>query len=272
MYMHQRLNGSNVASAVWIKLIAVTVAFPVLIKTGLPDAPAFYVFTGLAAMVWCINDLIYFRAVNEHGAALLARLSPLGLIAIFVAWFFIRPELLHQYLQDAPRFAAVCGVLLFSVLCAVSLRRCPFSWRALKAIWFVIVASVAGTFLVKEAVDSAAVAKGVFGYVGIEAAIMLVFYGLWFSLRDKTGGRAVFSRHGVKTGLVVSGFLVVAIILRTMAQQKVDHPAYVTMISMLDVVWLMILTPLSGWKDQSNKWAGLGIAASALALAFLKVR
>ncbi len=272
MYMHQRLKGSNAASAVWIKLIAVTVAFPVLLRTGLPQEPMFYIFTGLAAMVWCVNDLIYFRAVNEHGAALLARLSPLGLIAIFIAWFFIRPELLHQYLQDGPRFAAVCAVLLFCVGCAVAVRRCPFSWQALKSIWFVIVASVIGTFLVKEAVDAAPVAKGVFGYVGIEAALMLLFYGAWFSLRDKAGGRAVFSRHGVKTGLVVGGFLVAAIILRTAAQQKVDHPAYVTMISMLDVVWLMVLTPLSGWKDRSNKWAGLGIAASALALAFLKVR
>ncbi len=272
MYMHQRLNGIGAASAVWVKILAVCVAAPVLYRTGLPTEPLFYMWTALAAAIWCINDLIYFGNVTKHGAALLARLSPLGIILSFVAWFFVKPELFGRYMDDPVRFSLIGLTLLGAALSALAVRNCPFSWNALKAIWFVIFASVAGTFLVKEAVDIAPHTKGVFGYVGIEAALMLCFYAIYFRMRDRNTAQAVFTKHGALTGLIVGGFMVSGIILRTYAQQRVDHPAYVSLISMLDVVWLMVLARMSGWKDQSNKLAGFGLVLAAAMLAVLKIR
>jgi hypothetical protein len=55
------------------------------------------------------------------------------------------------------------------------------------------------------------------------------------------------------------------------AFDMVDHPSYVTAVCMLDVVWLMVISRIAGWKDESNKWAGMGIVAAAVALAFLKI-
>lgn len=272
MYMHQRLNGAASASAVWMKIVAVCVAAPVLYRTGLPNAPMFYAYTAAAAIIWCINDLIYFRNVTKHGAALLARLAPLGVILSFIAWFFIKPGLFDKYMHDPVRFILIGLTLTGAALSAFAVRRCPFSWNALKAIWFVIFAIVAGTFLVKEAVDIAPHTQGVFGYIGIEAALMLCFYAVYFHFREKNAVAAIFSKRGVLTGLIVGGFMASGIILRTYAQQRVDHPAYVSLISMLDVVWLMVLARLSGWKDQSNKGAGLGLVLAAAMLAILKLR
>lgn len=272
MYMHQRLGGTNVASAVWMKIFAVMVAIPVLIQVGLPQEPMFYVMTAAAAAIWCFNDLIYFEAVKNHGAALLSRLSPLGIILGFIAWFAIKPELLSRYMDDMPRFIGICLTLMVTVGCAMWLKRCDVSWRALKDIWPIIIAAVAGVLLVKSAVDYAPRDQGVFGYVGFEAALMLVFYTVYFSIKRRHAGREIFSKTGLKTGAIVGLCLMTGVVLRTYAQQAVDHPAFVTMISMLDVIWLIILTRLSGWKDDSNKIAGLGIVAAALALAFLKIR
>lgn len=272
MYMHQRMGGTNAASAVWMKIFAVMVAVPVLVQAGLPSEPMFYALTAGAAVIWCFNDLIYFEAVKNHGAALLARLSPLGIILGFVAWFIIKPELLGRYLEDMPRFTGICLTLSMAVGCAVWLKRCPVSWRALRDIWFIILAAVIGILLVKSAVDYAPRNQGVFGYVGFEAGLMLIFYTIYFSLKRKNAGREIFSREGLKTGGIVGLCLMTGVVLRTYAQKDVDHPAFVTTISMLDVVWLIILTRLSGWKDDSNKIAGLGIVLAALALAFLKIR
>lgn len=272
MYMHQRLGGTNVASAVWMKIFAVMIAIPVLSQVGLPQEPMFYVMTAGAAIIWCFNDLIYFEAVKNHGASLLARLSPLGIILGFVAWFAVKPALLGQYLEDIPRFAGVCATLLLAVGCATWLKRCPVSWAALKAIWPIILAAVVGIMLVKSAVDYAPRDQGVFGYVGFEAGLMLIFYFVYFSFKRKTAAREIFSKEGLRTGMIVGGFLVGSVILRTYAQKNVDHPAFVNMIAMLDVIWLIVLTRLSGWKDDSNKIAGLGIVIAALALAFLKIR
>ena len=272
MYMHQRLGGSNVASAIWMKLLAVGIAVPVLIRTGLPQDPVFYLLTAGAAIIWCFNDLIYFQAVKNHGAALLARLSPLGLILGFVAWFLIHPELLNRYMADMPRFIGICATLLLAMGCAMWLRQCAVSWRALKDIWYIIAASVIGILFVKSAVDYAPKDQGVFGYVGFEATLMLIFYAFYFGISRRATLGDVFSKTGLKTGGIVGLCLMTGVVLRTQAQQSVDHPAFVTMISMLDVIWLIILTRLSGWKDDSNKIAGLGIVLAALALAFLKIR
>lgn len=271
MYMHQRLGGSNVATAVWMKIFAVMIAVPVLAEVGLPSNPMFYLFTALASIIWCFNDLIYFEAVKNHGAALLSRLGPLGIILGFVAWFFVHPELLYKYTQDMPRFAGVCGALFLTVLSAAFLKRCQFSASALRTIWPIIIAAAIGILLLKSAVDYAPENQGVFGYVGFEAGMMLIFYTIYFSAKRRAAFQQIFSKEGLKTGALVGLLLVGAVILRTYAHKNVDHPAFVNAIGMLDVIWLIILTRVSGWKDDSNKIAGLGIIVAALMIAFLKI-
>ncbi|HEY8189847.1 MAG TPA: hypothetical protein VIF12_04130 [Micavibrio sp.] len=272
MYMHQRLNGSNFASGIWLKILAVLAAAPVLLQTGLPENPLFYPLAILAALIWCVNDIIYFKGVTTHGAALLSRLSPLGILLVFILWLLIKPDLLQKYLDEPFRFMMICATLIFAALCAGSLKRCAVSWSALKSIWFVIFASVAGSVVVKAAVDLAPDEQGVFGYVGIEAFTMLCCYGVILSIWKRDAIQDVFSFCGMKTGGIVGAFLLSAIVLRIYAYKNADNPAFVNMIAMLDVLWLIILTRLSGWKDESNKLAGLGIVAAALALAFLKIR
>lgn len=271
LYMHQRFGGTNTASAVWMKILAVMIAVPVLFVSGLPTAPEFYILTAIAAAIWCINDLIFFDATKNHGAALVARLSPLGVITSFVAWFAIRPELLDEYMQNMPRFIAICAVITICCMCAAWLRHCPVSWRALKSIWFVIVGSTIGFILIKIATDYAPQTQGVFGYIGIEAAIMLAFYAIYFTIRTPGAWGEVFSRAGIRTGFTVGLLLTISVICRVFAFKDVDHPAFVSMLCMMDVVWLMILAKLSGWKDESNKIAGFGIVACVVALTFLRL-
>ena len=272
MYMHQRMGGSNAATAVWLKIIALMIAIPVLIEVGLPQDPMFYLFTAAAAIIWCYNDLVYFEAVKNHGAALLARLGPLGIILGFVAWFAINPELLQKYMADMPRFIGVSAALILTVISAAFLKRCQFSASALKAIWPIIIAAALGIILLKLAVDYAPEDQGVFGYVGFEAGMMLIFYAVYFRLKRRSAFTETFSLKGLKSGGIVGLLLVAAIITRTYAHKNVDHPAFVSAIGMLDVIWLIILTKISGWKDDSNKIAGLGIVLAALLIALLKIK
>ncbi len=272
MYMHQRMGGSNAATAVWLKIIALMIAIPVLIEVGLPQDPLFYLFTAGAAIIWCYNDLVYFEAVKNHGAALLARLGPLGIILGFVVWFAMNPELLQKYMADMPRFIGVSAALLLTVISAAFLKRCQFSASALKAIWPIIIAAAIGIILLKMAVDYAPENQGVFGYVGFEAGMMLIFYTAYFGLKRRHAFAETFSLKGLKSGGIVGLLLVAAIITRTYAHKNVDHPAFVSAIGMLDVIWLIILTKMSGWKDDSNKIAGLGIVLAALLIALLKIK
>lgn len=272
MYMHQRMGGSNAATAVWLKIIALMVAVPVLAEVGLPQNPVFYLFTAGAAAIWCYNDLVYFEAVKNHGAALLARLGPLGIILGFVAWFIVNPELLQKYIADMPRFIGVSVALILTVISAACLKHCQFSAQALKTIWPIIIAAAIGIILLKMAVDYAPDNQGVFGYVGFEAGMMLIFYTVYFSLNRRSALTEIFSPHGLKSGGIVGLLLVAAVITRTYAHKNVDHPAFVSAIGMLDVIWLIFLTKISGWKDDSNKIAGLGIVLAALMIALLKIK
>lgn len=272
MYMHQRMGGSNAATAVWLKIIALMMAIPVLTEVGLPQNPMFYLFTATAAAIWCFNDLIYFEAVKNHGAALIARLVPLGVILGFVAWFAFKPALLASYMQDMPRFIGISAALLLAMVSAAFLKYCEFSRAALKTIWPIIIAVALGIIMLKLAVDYAPESQGVFGYLGFEAGMMLLFYALYFSLKRRQAFKEIFSAQGLKSGLIVGVILVGAIITRTYAHKNVDHPAFVSAIGMLDVIWLIALTKLSGWKDNSNKWAGLGIVVAAVMIALMKLK
>lgn len=271
-HMHQRLGGTNTASAVWMKITAVTVCVPMMIMNGIPTEPKFHLFTAIAAAIWCVNDLVYFSAVKKHGAGLLSRLWPAGAVLGFIAWFFVKPDLLGQYLADVPRFAAISAAIALCAFCAFMLQRCALSAAAIKDVWYVIGISVIGIICVKTAIDYAPAEQSVFGYMGIEAMIMLAFYSVYFSIKRRGAFREVISRDGIRTGGLVSLFLVCAGLSRMYAFDTVDHPAFVTAVCMLDVVWLMLLTRLAGWEDKSNKWAGLGIVAATVALAFLKIR
>lgn len=271
MYLHQRIGGSNVATAVWLKIIGLIIAVPVLVEVGLPQNPMFYLFTAAAAIIWCFNDLIYFEAVKNHGAALVARLVPLGIILGFVLWFLYKPALLTSYMQDIPRFIGVTAALLLAMISATFLKHCEFSTRALKTIWPIIIAVALGIIMLKLAVDYAPQNQGVFGYLGFEAAMMLIFYAAYFSLKRRAAFKEIFSTQGLKSGFLVGLVLVAAINTRTYAHKNVDHPAFVSALGMLDVIWLMLLTRLSGWKDDSNKWAGLGIVVAAVMIALLKI-
>lgn len=270
-FTHQKLDGSSTASAVWMKLIAFSVCVPMMIRNGVPSDPVFYAATAGAAVIWCINDLVYFQAVKNHGAALLSRLWPLGTVLGFVAWFGVKPELLASYLQDLPRFAAITFTIALCAGCAVMLQRCAFSLAALRDTWKVILLGVLGIILVKIALDHAPPSQSVFGYLGIEAGIMLVFYNVFFFFRRRAAYGEIYTRTGMRTGAPVALLLISASLIRLYAFDQVDHPAYVTAVCMLDVVWLMLISRLVGWEDKSNKWAGLGIVASALALAFLRI-
>ena len=54
--------------------------------------------------------------------------------------------------------------------------------------------------------------------------------------------------------------------------ERAARRAYqVVMVGVLEVVWLMVLARVSGWKDESHKLPGLGIVLSALILVLLKV-
>lgn len=270
-YAHQKLGGTSTASAVWMKFLAVSICLPMAFLSGLPTEPMFYVLTAAASVIWCINDLVYFSAVKTHGAALLSRLWPLGTILGFFAWLALKPDLLQSYLADSPRFAAIMFTLFFCVGCAVILQRCAFSKAAFRAVWHVILIGVLGIILMKSALDYAPADRSVFGYLGLEAAIMLFFYGTYFSLFRREAFGEVFSKTALRTGGVVAIFLVGAGIVRMFAFDIVEHPSYVTAVCMLDVVWLMVFGKIAGHKDDSNKWAGMGIVAAAVALAFLKM-
>ena len=271
LHLHQRLRVPGAVTAIWVKLVAVAIALPVLVQTGMPQTPVFYVFTALAALTWCVNDLVYYRAIEHHGAALVARLTPLSIVVSFVAWFAVKPDLLARYLADPPRFAAIAAILAFAVGCAVMARRCRYNAAALKSLTAVLAAAVFGTFMVKLAVSSAPGFTGVFGYVGVEGAAMLAFYALWFGGRDRLAGRAVFAREGLRTGPAIGVLMAAGIVLRGFAQQKVDHPAYVSAVGMLEIAWLMAMARLSGWPDKGGKLAGLGIVLAAMAMAALKI-
>jgi hypothetical protein len=55
-----------------------------------------------------------------------------------------------------------------------------------------------------------------------------------------------------------------------MALQTAEHPAYLSVILFTDALWIVLIHRVTGRRDSSNIWAGLGIVACAVALIVVK--
>lgn len=268
--VQEKHKGHPFSVAVWIKIGVVCLTLPFVVYFGLPDNPNFYIFAAISGLIWSISDVIYFRTVSEVGAGVVSRLLPSAILLSFLGWFLFDPALLTKYitnpLQGFGALAVICAASFF----AMNLKSCPVSAKGFKRIWFVILAAAIGPLVEKVSMGNTPKAQTPFAFVLIQALMMLGFWGL-FALIKRPCSMAVFRDvTSWKTGLLISIFVTFALCLRFTALQYVEHPAFLSVLLFTDALWIIAYYRLTGRRDDSKVWAGLGIVGCAAALVLVK--
>ncbi|MES2728828.1 MAG: hypothetical protein V4621_01860 [Pseudomonadota bacterium] len=270
----ERNNANPYALVIWVKLFCVAFATPFVLTFGLPDAPMFYVYTAAGAGLWCVSDILYFRALPHIGAGVMTRLLPGATLLTFLLWFVIDPALLQTYLNTPIKLAAICVVLCFAAACAALLHRCQVSRAAFSQVWFVILAAAVGPVLAKAGFAYTDLGgnrwHAAFAYLFVNAALMLVIWAPYYAIKKPVPVRVFLDRTQWDTALKISLCVAGMTVFQSLAYMAVDHPAFVAVVLMTDAVWVLVIYRLMQRQETANIAAGLGIVAAAVTLVLVK--
>ncbi len=270
LLVQERFKVNGYVMAVWCKIVCATVLIPFVIVQGLPPDPLFYAYVCSGAVIWAVSDVIFFNSISKAGGGTISRLIPTSVIFSFLLWFVFDPGLLDKYFAMPVRSGLIFLVLCLFALFAAQLKKCEVSMRALRLVWFVLLAAVIGPVLTKKATLHAALAKGPASYVFVEAVTMLSLWLVYYVVKKPVSRAAFFARPAWTGGIIVGSAMVCMVLLDIMAYYYVDNPAYISALNLLDSVLILLFYRFIKHKDKGNIRAGLGVVACAVALIILK--
>lgn len=268
--IQEKFKGDGFAVAVWVKIAVVIISFPIALYFGFPVEPEFYVMTAVSAAIWCINDIIYYRAIPVVGAGVVSRILPASVIIAFVVWFGFEPSLLEKYLENPDQAVALVLIVLLSVFFAMALKSCPVTMKGFRLVWFVVIAAALGPLIDKLALGYAPSAKAPFAYMFTQGLFMLWFWLAYTALKKPVTKAVFFSKEAVRGGLGIGVVACIKLGLKFEALIYCDHPALLSVILFTDALWIILYYRLTGREDHSKIWAGLGLVGCAAALVLVK--
>jgi hypothetical protein len=268
--IQERMKGDGFAIAFWVKVSAVVLTAPAAFYFGIPSEPKFYMTLAATALLWCVSDVIYFRAVPLAGAGVVSRLLPSAVLISFVLWFFVDTTLLDKYLSNPALSSLIVGVLLLATFFAVMVKRDPVSWQGVRLVWFVIFAACVGPVIDKLSLGYAPVRQAPYAFMFFQGLMMIGFWGLYYAIKKPLPLNVLFSPAQMKTGGAIGLVGTIVLTLKTVALADVEQPAYLSVLLFTDALWIILYYRLIGKHESSNIWAGLGIVGCAIALIVLK--
>ena len=268
--IQERMRADGFAVAVWVKVAAVVLSFPFVVYYGLPDDPKFYGTLACTALLWCVSDVIYFRSVPLAGAGVISRLLPSAVIITFVLWFFVDVALIDKYLENPVPSVAIVAIICLATIFAMMIRKDPVSWRGVRLVWFVIFAACVGPVIEKLSLGYAPVRAAPFAFMFCQGLFMLGFWWIYFIIRKPLPFQTLISKRSISTGASIGAVATGVLYLKTAALIHVEQPAFLSVLLFTDALWILLIYRLTGRRDTSNIWAGLGIVGCAVALILVK--
>jgi hypothetical protein len=269
--LQEKMKADGFAVAVWVKVAVVAITAPFAIfETGLPTDPMFYAVVTATGLLWCISDVVYFRAIPVAGAGVVTRVLPSAVIITFVLWLFVDPALMDKYIERPLQSAAIAAIILASAGFATWLHKCPVSWQGVRLVWFVIFAACVGPIIDKLALGYAPAKQAPLAFMFVQGTIMLALWLTYYAVRRPIAAKVLFSREAIRTGAAIGVVATISLFLRTKALLLCEHPAYLSVLLFTDALWVLLIYRLIGHKDGSNIKAGLGIVACAALLVLVK--
>jgi hypothetical protein len=258
------------AMAVWCKVACVIITLPMVAIYGFPTSPYFYGFMAIQALMFAVADILLFKAIPIVGAGVVSRLMPTTILLSFVAWFAFDPSLLAAYAQKPFISSLILGIFILTLYFGMRLKKCAVTMEGFRRVWFVIAANAAGVIVPKLALQHAPSIQGPIAFTFVEAWMMIAMWLFYILAFKPVPIKSLLEPQAVKGGLITGTAMAFFVIFCFAAIQSVDNPGYVSAIRFLDAVFIIAIHRLIHRKDESDKTAGMGIVACAIALIVLK--
>ena len=272
MLLQERFRTAPLAMAFWCKGACAVAMLPLVVTLGFPSDPVYYALLAAQSLLWVVSDVIFYRGINEVGAAVVARILPLGTFASFFLWFAVDWPLARAYIARPEHSLAIAAVFGLSAFFAWHLKECVVTRRALRAIWFVLFANVAGSLSTKIITHYADINQGVPTYVFCEALIMMAMWLGYYAVKRPLPVATMFGWPSIRAGAAVGAVSSLSIAAGLYAVYHVDNPAYVSAVRYLDGALIVFINRATGRPNRGHVWAGLGLVGCAAALVILRAQ
>lgn len=254
-------------------LVIMAVAGPSL-YFGLPTDPLFYLGVGITAVVGVAGDVMVFNVSAKYGGGVTSRVMPLQVFGGFLFWLMIHPEQIAGYIEAPGRSLGILATLAACTWFSMRLHRCSISRAAyLELIPAILAYAITITFN-KFAIDHAPTDSAVYNYMFVQCLMAVPMFSVYaFRDRHAHAKNTPFLSHRVlAAAAVLSVFWIGHMTFKLYAMAWTTNPAYVAAIILTAPLFIQGYYKLVGYREEADVGAGLGIVASAMALALFTVQ
>lgn len=270
MLVQERVKADGFALSFWIKVFVVLFTLPFAWEAGWPTDARFYWIMAVTAVLYCVSDVVYFRALPHIGSGLMTRLMPGAVVASFFLWLVVDHSLVAKYLSHPWQTAGILFSIAMAAVSAMFLKKCKVSMDGVKKIWPVIFAAAVGPTINKLGLNQAPVAQAAYAFIVVQGAMMIVLWLAYWAVRRPITAHELAKPSNIKAALAIGVFSAIMMVMKMRAVVEADNPAYVSILMYTDALWVIIAYKIMGKRETSNIWAGLGIVASAVLLIIFK--
>lgn len=235
-----------------------------------PTERLFYVYAFLAAIPAVVGDIILYNATARFGGAPVARLLPLRILLLYLAWGFLYPDaIILQFTETPLKGLAIAICLLVSVAALIAARRAPFDRGVFNAVLPIVISYVIMDIFYKPAASLAPTFPNALAFGFILCLMMSVISGGYVLITGRMKRIISPDANLIKSGIVI-GFVYIFVILgKNLALIGTPNPAYFNAICMLSAIWLTFYHKAFSLPDDSSLGPILVFLIATIALILL---
>ncbi len=248
------------------------VALPLMLLTHFQPNPVFYIYIVIMGCIIAYLDNSTQNGIARFGGGPLSRARPLYLVVSMIIWWMIAPSSFIALLENQQKLIGVLSAMLLVVISLFFFKNDRISKKLFKYCVGIYICSILidicgkSMFLTSDGTTSAVIHYIFFSSL-IAGLINLVYFAYKNGFSKETF-KPVFESNTLTAGVLIIGFIILSMFFRNKAIIMVDNPAYVSTITSLTPLIIVMYNKLVNFTDKTNKIAGLVMVLGCIMLSY----
>ena len=235
---NMRLDGN--VFMIYRGITIVALLSPFLILNPMLFSGRLYMMAFLQAIVACYSDYLAYKVNRRCGAETVSSIIPFSVIITFFMWCMIEPSIIFKYIQTPIKTFVIILSLVGVAYALQKYYAVKLSRHAMINLLPILILSsmiaVLNKLIMNEGNEHQIIKATQLAWI-VSFVISVVHLGLYLKKKQKIS--KLFVRKNIQNSFVFV-LLMIGIILRTLAIDKAQNPAYVSCLVYTSLIWVMI--------------------------------
>lgn len=214
---------------------------PVLLLNPVTFSFAFYVMSFVQGIFISYMDYQSFNVNKNYGAETVSSMMPFSVVLIFVFWCMIDPTLFMKYCRTPVRTCFILLSLVGIIFSLCKYYQVKFTRSALIKIFPVLFFSACIAIINKSIMNFTEGNTLIRSCYGVAlSSIVVGIVHLFMYIHQKLPLKKIIAKENLQKSTILF-LLLLIIVLKNIAFYYVDNPAYVSCLTYIMLIWIMIL-------------------------------